>query len=92
MGKAYAQMWSMDVKVDGKGVVRFSDIDDAIMRRTQAVHRRFPSMGKPGIGAAPDLEDCLVGSYDLIVPDALRRKVRRAASGDTDEFTGGSLS
>jgi hypothetical protein len=26
MGKAYAQMWSMDVKVEGKGVARFSDI------------------------------------------------------------------
>lgn len=26
MGKAYAKMWSMDVKADGKGVVRFSDI------------------------------------------------------------------
>jgi len=26
MGKAYAQMWSMDVKADGKGVVRFGDI------------------------------------------------------------------
>jgi hypothetical protein len=26
MGKAYAQMWSMDVKVEGKGVVRFTDI------------------------------------------------------------------
>lgn len=26
MGKAYAKMWSMDVKVEGKGVVRFGDI------------------------------------------------------------------
>ncbi len=97
MGKAYAQMWSMDVKVEGKGVVRFSDIMTTNHASNVGSSPPFPAIGKPGIGAAPDVEDCLVGSYDLIVkkcnekggeahhivPDKAFRTGTRAEAGDT---------
>jgi hypothetical protein len=47
MGKAYAQMWSMDVKADGKGVVRFGDIATTNHASNTGDAPPFPVVGKP---------------------------------------------
>jgi hypothetical protein len=72
MGKAYAQKWSMDVKADGKGLARFSDVATT----NHASNSGQPALvlvGKPG---APDYasQDCLVGSWDEIQKECNSRR------------------
>ena len=67
MGKAYAQMWSMDVKADGKGVVRFGDIATTNHASNTGDATPMALVGKPGKPGFMDTPDCLVGSYDSIV-------------------------
>jgi hypothetical protein len=55
MGKAYAQMWSMDVKADGKGVVRFGDIATSNHASNTGDTPPFPVVGTPN----PALMDCV---------------------------------
>jgi hypothetical protein len=66
-GKEYAHAWSSDVKMDGEPVSRFSDISSNDHASPTGGTPPFPKIGTPGIGAAPDVEDCLVGTYDEIV-------------------------
>ncbi|RWP00947.1 MAG: DUF4150 domain-containing protein [Mesorhizobium sp.] len=72
-GSVYAQKWSMDVKVEGKGVVRFSDIATS---NHACVPGDAPPMvitGKPG---APDYssQKCLVGSWEDIKDECNARR------------------
>ena len=63
MGKVYAQAWSMDVKVQGKGVVRFGDMATSNHGSNTGDTPPMVIVGKPG---PPDLfstDTCLVGSY-----------------------------
>jgi hypothetical protein len=63
MGKAFAKMWSMDVKVEGKGVVRFSDIATTNHASDVGDAPPMPIVGKPNPPPNPDGSDCIVGEY-----------------------------
>lgn len=66
MGAVYAQKWSMDVKFEGKGVVRFSDIATSNHACNPGDSPPMAVIGTPGNPGFRDEEDCLVGSYDSI--------------------------
>ncbi|WP_181164578.1 PAAR-like domain-containing protein [Amaricoccus solimangrovi] len=72
-GPIYAQKWSMDVKVEGKGVARFSDI--ATTNHACNPPNPAPNVlaGQPGGGNATDA-DCLVGSWKDIHTKCNERK------------------
>ncbi len=72
MGKAFAKMWSMDVKVEGKGVVRFTDIATTNHASDVGDAPPMPIVGKPA-ALASDTPDCLIGSYDDIVSKCNKR-------------------
>lgn len=66
MGKIYGQKWSMDVKVEGKGVVRFGDISTSNHASDGPDAAPSSFIGKPGGVGYADEADCLVGQYDEI--------------------------
>lgn len=66
-GPMYAQAWSMNVKVQGKGVVRFGDIATSNHGCNPGQPVPMPVVGVPGAPGFEDTADCLVGSYDTIV-------------------------
>lgn len=66
-GKVYAQKWSMNVKVQGKGPVRFSDIATSNHRSNPGDTPPMVVVGRPTPpGILADDENCLVGGYDEI--------------------------
>lgn len=67
MGKVYAQAWSMDVKVQGKGVVRFGDMATSNHGSNTGDTPPMVIVGQPGGPGFEDSLDCLVGAYDTIV-------------------------
>jgi hypothetical protein len=66
MGKAYAQKWSMDVKAEGKGVVRFTDLATTNHASNTGNDAPWLIVGKPGKPGFRDTDNCLVGSYGEI--------------------------
>lgn len=66
MGKIYGQKWSMDVKVEGKGVVRFGDISTSNHASDAPDAAPSAFVGVPGKPGFSDTADCLVGQYDEI--------------------------
>lgn len=68
MGSVYAQKWSMDVKFEGKGVVRFSDM-------TTSNHACNPGqppgvvVGTPSVPPPTTSDDCIVGKYSMRVDE-----------------------
>lgn len=67
MGKVYAQAWSSDVKVEGKGVARFGDMATSNHGSNTGDTPPMVLIGKPGQPGFEDSLNCLVGSYDTIV-------------------------
>lgn len=63
-GPVYAQAWSMDVKVEGKGVVRFGDIATSNHGCNPGQPAPMPLIGKPGADAPPGGAKCIVGEYE----------------------------
>ena len=59
----YAQKWSTDVKVEGKGVVRFGDIATSNHACNPADSPPMVIVGKPALPPNPDGTDCIVGEY-----------------------------
>jgi len=53
MGKVYAQAWSMDVKVEGKGVARFGDMATSNHRSNPGDTPTMVIIGKPGLPGTP---------------------------------------
>lgn len=73
-GSVYAQKWSMNVKVEGKGVVRFSDMatsNHACNPGDAPPMVIIARPASPGILAEDD--NCLVGGYDAIQPKCNER-------------------
>ena len=65
-GAVYAQKWSMDVKFEGKGVVRFSDMATSNHACNPGDSPPMVLVGKPGNVGFADTDNCLVGSYSEI--------------------------
>lgn len=65
-GKAYAQKWSMDVKVESKGVVRFTDMATTNHASNAGNDAPWIIAGTPGPPILYETATCLVGSYDAI--------------------------
>lgn len=65
-GKAYAQKWSMDVKVEGKGVVRFSDMATTNHMSNTGNDAPWIIAGLPGAPSTAGGAECLVGSFETI--------------------------
>lgn len=63
-GAAYAKKWSMDVKVESKGVVRFTDMATTNHASETGDGPPWIVAGIPGSPTTADEADCLVGSYD----------------------------
>lgn len=74
MGKAFAKMWSMDVKVEGKGVVRFSDIATTNHASDTGDAPTMPIMGTPNPPPNPDGSDCIVGEYGKKQKDCAKNR------------------
>lgn len=72
-GAAYAKKWSMDVKAEGKGVVRFSDIATTNHACDPGDDAPWPIVGKPGLPGYSDAADCLVGQYDEVRKECGKR-------------------
>lgn len=72
-GAVYAHKWSMDVKVEGKGVVRFGDLATSNHACDPGDAPPMVITGKPG---APDYasQDCLVGSWEDIQQECNARR------------------
>ncbi|MDU8910053.1 DUF4150 domain-containing protein [Aestuariicoccus sp. MJ-SS9] len=66
-GKVYAQAWSSDVKVEGKGVVRLGDLATTNHMSNTGDGGTMVLVGKPGGIGFEDSVNCLVGSYSEIV-------------------------
>jgi uncharacterized Zn-binding protein involved in type VI secretion len=72
-GPVYAQAWSSDVKVEGKGVVRFGDIATSNHGCNPGQPAPMVLVGTPG---PPDIfktDTCLVGSYKDTKGDCAER-------------------
>ncbi|MCA0963377.1 DUF4150 domain-containing protein [Salipiger bermudensis] len=74
MGKAYAQKWSMDVKAEGKGVVRFTDLATTNHQSNTGNDAPWIIVGKPNPNANPDGSACIVGEYRLKRDDCSKNK------------------
>ena len=72
-GSVYAQKWSTDVKVEGKGVVRFGDMATSNHACNPGDAPPMVITGKPG---SPDYtsQECLVGSWEDIHQECNARK------------------
>lgn len=62
-GKIYAQAWSMDVKVQSKGVVRFGDMATSNHASNTGDAPPTVIVGTPGAGAPPH-DKCQLTTYD----------------------------
>ncbi|WP_299596276.1 DUF4150 domain-containing protein [uncultured Tateyamaria sp.] len=63
-GAAYAKKWSMDVKVESKGVVRFTDMATTNHASDPGDDAPWIVAGIPGPPVVFESANCLVGSYD----------------------------
>jgi hypothetical protein len=72
-GAVYAQKWSMDVKADGKGVVRFGDLSTS-NHACNPGQPAIPLAGQPGASGNATDADCLVESHDKIREECNKRR------------------
>jgi uncharacterized Zn-binding protein involved in type VI secretion len=72
-GKVYAQAWSMDVKVQGKGVARFGDMATSNHASNTGDTPPMGIVGTPAVGVISATADCLVGEYNKIVKECSKR-------------------
>jgi hypothetical protein len=73
-GPIYAQKWSMDVKVESKGVVRFGDLATSNHACNPAETATMPLVGKPNPPKNPDGTECIVGEYGKRQPDCSKNR------------------
>ncbi|PWJ16572.1 PAAR-like domain-containing protein [Jannaschia seohaensis] len=72
-GAVYAQKWSMNVKAEGKGVVRFTDMATGNHRSNAGDSPPMIIVGKPNLALSANTEDCLVGEYGDIKKECNER-------------------
>jgi hypothetical protein len=77
-GAVYAHKWSMDVKVEGKGVVRFSDLATSNHASDPGDAPPMGIIGQPGLPYSQQ-HKCLVGKHQDIVKECGARTPKSEA-------------
>lgn len=85
-GKVYAQAWSMDVKVESKGVARLGDMATSNHASDTGDTPTMVIVGKPGPIMNPDGTECIVGKYGEKQPDCAAQRAKAQAANPGKEI------